>query len=280
MNYLDKLKEAADKYNSIVCMGLDPVLENIPLEGQAADCILEFYETILDRIVKSGVYPGAVKPNYAFYAQYGLDAISALKKIIGFYKGAGIPVILDVKRGDIGTTAQAYAEEAYAFFDADAVTLSPYMGYDSISPFIKNYPERGAYILTKTSNKSSGDIQDISYNGAPLFEYVARKILDWHFDGIGSVAGATYPEQLDAIADIFIKSNKEVAMLIPGVGSQGGSLAEVMKVLRRFGDIRIHRINSSSGINFAWKKKSGKHYADAAVEALQELNEEIALSSI
>ena len=261
-------------------MGLDPVLDSIPLKGSPGECIFEFYETILDRIVKLNEYPGAVKPNYAFYAQYGLEGISALKKIIDIYKNAGIPIILDVKRGDIGTTAQAYAEEAYTFFGADAVTLSPYMGYDSISPFVKKFPDKGAYILTKTSNESSGDLQDILYNSAPLFEYVAKKILDWHFDGIGSVAGATYPEQLETISDIYIKSGKEVAMLIPGVGSQGGSLEAVMKALRRFGDIRIHRINSSSGINFAWKKKSGMHYADAAVEALKELNDEIGSLSI
>lgn len=278
MNYLEKLRNSVDKHGSIVCLGLDPVIENIPVEGGSpAERIFEFYETILDRIVKSNEYPGAVKPNYAFYAQYGLEAIAALKKIIALYKQSEIPLILDVKRGDIGTTARAYAAEAYDFFDADAVTLSPYMGYDSISPFAENYPDKGAYILTKTSNQSSGEIQDIIYNGAPLFEYTAGKIVDWHFDGIGSVAGATYPEQLDAIADIFIKSGKDVALLIPGVGAQGGSLEAVLKSLKKFSDTRIHRINSSSGINYAWKKKPGRHYADAAVDALKELHDEINL---
>ena len=278
MNYLEKLRNAAVKHKSIACLGLDPVIEDIPIEGKnPSDKILEFYETILDRIVKSGEYPGAAKPNYAFYAQYGLDAIGALKKIIAMYKQAGIPVILDVKRGDIGTTARAYASEAYDFFDADAVTLAPYMGYDSISPFIDNYPERGAYILTKTSNPSSGDIQDIIYKEAPVFEYMAGKIIDWHFDGIGSVAGATYPEQLDSISEIFIKSGKDVALLIPGVGAQGGSMEAVMKTLKKFNDIKIHRINSSSAINYAWKKKPNTHYADAAVDALKKLNDEIGL---
>ena len=278
MNYLEKLRNAAAKHKSIACLGLDPVIEDIPIEGKnPSEKILEFYETILDRIVKSGEYPGAAKPNYAFYAQYGLDAINTLKKIIAMYKQAGILVILDVKRGDIGTTARAYASEAYDFFDADAVTLAPYMGYDSISPFIDNYPERGAYILTKTSNPSSGDIQDIIYNGAPLFEYMAAKIIDWHFNGIGSVAGATYPEQLDSISEIFIKSGKDVALLIPGVGAQGGSMEAVMKTLKKFKDIKIHRINSSSAINYAWKKKPDMHYADAAVEALKKLNDEIGL---
>jgi len=278
MNYLEKLRNASNKYKSIACLGLDPVIEDIPIEGKSpSEKILEFYETILDRIVKSGEYPGAVKPNYAFYSQYGLDAIGTLKKIITMYKQAGIPVILDVKRGDIGTTARAYASEAYDFFDADAVTLSPYMGYDSISPFIDNYPERGAYILTKTSNPSSSDIQDILYNGAPLFEYIAGKIVDWYFAGIGSVAGATYPEQLDSVSEIFIKSGKDIALLIPGVGAQGGSMEAVTKTLKKFKDTKIHRINSSSGINYAWKKKPNMHYADAAVDALKKLNDEIGL---
>ncbi len=275
MNYIEKLIQAYDRFGSIVCMGLDPVITDIPFEGEPGAKILKFYETILDRLVQKNIFPGAVKPNYAFYAQYGLEGISSLKKICDMYREAGLPVILDVKRGDIGSTAKAYAGEAYSFFNADAVTLSPYMGYDSIRPFAENFPDRGAYILTKTSNPSSGDMQDIMFNGAPLFEYTAKKILDWHFEGIGSVAGATYPEQLEKIGKIFAASGRNVAMLIPGVGSQGGSLAAVMAALKQFPDLRIHRINSSSGINYAWKKKPGVDYADAAAEALDELNSQI-----
>jgi orotidine-5'-phosphate decarboxylase len=275
MNYLDLLRRSSDRFGSLVCLGLDPVLENIPLEGSPGERILEFYETMISRMVSAKVCPSAVKPNYAFYAQYGLEGISALKKVIDVCREAGLPVILDVKRGDIGTTARAYAGEAYDFFGADAVTLSPYMGYDSIGPFAESYPHKGAYILTKTSNASSGEVQDIAYEGAPLYEYIAKKILDWHFPGIGSVVGATYPEQLERISSIYIASGKDVPLLIPGVGTQGGSLEAVMRALKAFSDIRIHRINSSSAINYAWKKKKGLHYADAALEALKELNDDI-----
>lgn len=277
MNYNEKLKEAADKSGSIICMGMDPVISEIPIEGKPGDVILKFYEDILERIAGAGVYPGAVKPNYAFYAQYGLEGIEALQKLIAVYKQANIPVILDAKRGDIGSTAAAYAREAYNFFNADAVTLSPYMGYDSVRPFAENYPDKGAYILTKTSNAGSGDIQDILCpTGEPLFMHTAGKIIgDWHFDGIGSVAGATWPKQLEAITGLFAESGKNVAMLIPGVGVQGGSIAEVLKALGKFPDIRIHRINSSSGINYAWKNKPGMYYADAALEALKELNGQV-----
>lgn len=277
MNYIELLKTTADKYASIVCLGLDPVLEDIPLEkGTPGGRIYTFYEGILNAIVKEKVYPASVKPNYAFYAQYGFDGLEALHKIIKLYRGAGFPVILDVKRGDIGKTADAYSREAFEFFEADAVTLSPYMGYDSISPFMKNYPDRGYYILNKTSNKSSGDIQDIDTKGEPVFIHVSRKILDWYHPGIGAVVGATYPEQLEKISGIFRASGKEVPLLIPGVGSQGGSVAEVMKVLASPGDWRIHRINSSSAINYAYKKSPGLDYASAAVRALGDLNGEIA----
>lgn len=275
MNYLELLKTTTDRYNSIVCLGLDPVLEDIPLDkGTPGERIAAFYEGILDRIVKEKVYPASVKPNYAFYAQYGFDGLQALHRIIGLYRAAGFPVILDVKRGDIGKTAEAYSREAFEFFGADAVTLSPYMGYDSISPFMKNFPDRGYYILNKTSNKSSGDIQDIDTRGEPVFLHVSRKILDWYHPGIGAVVGATYPEQLEKISAIFGASGKEVPLLIPGVGSQGGSVAEVMKVLAT-GDWRLHRINSSSAINYAYKKNPGMDYASAAVKALRELNDEI-----
>lgn len=278
MNYIDMLKGSAKKYSSIVCLGLDPVIEDIPeTEGTPGERIFKFYENILNAIVKKNVFPGAAKPNYAFYAQYGIDGIISLEKVIAIYKNAGIPVILDYKRGDIGKTAAAYAKEAFDFFKADAVTLSPYLGYDSIEPYIKNYPDKGYYILTKTSNASSGEIQDVQTGGRDFFLHIADMIVKWYHPGIGSVAGATYPEQLDKINDTFIKSGKEIPFLIPGVGTQGGSISEVMAVLKKCPDATIHRINASSSINYAYKKYKDMSYADAAVQALREMNEEIGL---
>jgi len=276
MNYIDMLKTSADKSGSIVCMGLDPVIEDIPeTDGTPGERIYIFYENILNKLIQKKIFPGAVKPNYAFYAQYGLDGITSLEKIIRIYKSAEIPVILDYKRGDIGKTAKAYAKEAFDFFDADSVTLSPYLGYDSIEPYIKDYPAKGYYILTKTSNSSSGEIQDIKANDKEIFINVAELIVKWYHPGIGSVAGATYPEQLEKISDIFINSGKEIPFLIPGIGAQGGSIEEVIKVIRRSSDIGIHRINASSSLNYAYKTFKNLKYDDASVEALKQMNEEI-----
>lgn len=276
MNYLELLKHSATRFNSIVCLGLDPVIEDIPLSGKPAEVIISFYEKILNRMVQTKTYPGAVKPNYAFYAQYGFEGIEALHKIIQIYSKEGFPVILDVKRGDIGKTAQAYAKESFDFFRADAVTLSPLLGYDSISPFIKGYPDKGYYVLTRTSNASASEIQDRSLDtGEKIYEHIAHMIITWYHPGIASVAGATYPEQLEQISNIFTVSGREIPFLIPGVGSQGGSVAEVMSVLRKTENIRIHRINSSSAINYAYKKHTSLSFDQAAVEELKALNDEI-----
>lgn len=278
MNYLETLTTTADRFSSIVCLGLDPVIDEIPLQtGTIRERIIFFYEQILNQILKKKIYPASVKPNYAFYARYGMEGIEALQHIIGRYRDEGIPVILDVKRGDIGKTAAAYADEAFSFFKADAVTLAPYMGLDSIKPFIDHSPDKGYYVLNRTSNKSAVDIQDLEVNGEPLYIKVSRKILDWYHPGIGAVVGATYTRELSEIMDVFSSGNREVPLLIPGVGTQGGSASEVTEILRKYGDIRIHRINSSSGINYAYKRFEGMHFADAAVKALNELNQEIGL---
>ena len=276
MSYLDMLKNSAEKFSSIVCMGLDPVIEDIPeKDGTPGTRIFVFYEKILNKLVQKKIFPGAVKPNYAFYAQYGIDGIVSLEKIIKIYKSAGIPVILDYKRGDIGKTAKSYAKEAFDFFDADSVTLSPYLGYDSIEPYIKDYPDQGYYILTKTSNSSSGEIQDVKSGDKEMFLHVAELIVKWYHPGIGSVAGATYPEQLEKISDIFISSGKEIPFLIPGVGAQGGSIEEVIKIIKRSSNIGIHRINASSSLNYAYKTFKDMKYDDASAEALKQMNDEI-----
>lgn len=277
MNYLELMKTSAEKFNSIVSLGLDPVIEEMPIKkGTEAEKIFSFYESILNSIVKHKVYPGAVKPNYAFYAQYGLSGIEALSKIIKIYKAEKIPVILDVKRGDISKTALAYAKECFEFFKADSVTLAPYMGYDSISPFIESYPDKGYYILNKTSNKSSKDIQDILLNNSkPVYMHVAEKILDWYHPGIGAVIGATFVSELADICKIFNSSGKEIPLLIPGVGTQGGKLEDIIPVLKQTSDIKIHRINSSSQINYAYKNYKHLSFSDAAVEELKKLNDNI-----
>jgi len=211
MNYSDLLVSTAKKWKSIVCLGLDPVLEKIPInETNLRKKIFIFFESILNEIVRQNIYPSAVKPNYAFYAQYGFDGLHALKDVISLYQHAGLPVILDAKRGDIGSTSQAYARECFEFFNADAVTLSPYMGYDSIHPFLTFNPDKGIYVLCRTSNKSAIDFQDLITDGSPLYMKVAEKICEWNSNNIGAVIGATYPRELENILCMSSNYDKKI----------------------------------------------------------------------
>lgn len=287
MSFIEQLKQKAEETGNIVCVGLDPVIEKIPLKMPPAKAIEKFYLDILDAFIGENVVPSIVKPNIAFYEQYDIEGLLALKKIIKEYKKAGIPVILDAKRGDIGKTSAAYAKALFDVWDADAITVAPYMGSDSVSPFIE-YCEKvkGVYILVRTSNKGAVDLQNLDVNGTPLYMKTAEKLVQWHKNGVGAVVGATYPKELEEINAFFAKSGKEVPLLIPGVGGQGGSAKEVVEILRKNkknnkenGDkldkLNIHRINSSSGINYAYLDKKTDDYMGAAVKALKELIKEI-----
>ena len=274
MNYRQLLTENFKKHNSLICMGMDPILSKIPVEEKnVSKRIYKFYEKILNEIIHKNVYPSCVKPNYAFYARYGFEGIEALYNLIKLYKDNGLPVILDVKRGDIGTTAEAYAEESFDFFSADAVTLSPYLGRDSITPFSLKYPDKGYYVLCKTSNKSSGEIQDLLVSGKPLYLVVAQFLAGLSIDGIGAVAGATYPDQLKAILDESSNSGNILPLLIPGIGTQGGDLKSIVSIIKSY-NLPLHRINASSSINFAYEKYGGD-FASAAVTEISKLNTEI-----
>jgi orotidine-5'-phosphate decarboxylase len=278
-DYTKLLKQKAEETNSIVCMGLDPVLKKIPLEGDPGEVITKFYLDILEAIKSEGVMPATAKPNIAFYAQYGFEGLKALKRIMEEYKKAGIQIILDAKRGDIGKTSAAYAKELFNFWQADAITVAPYMGSDSVEPFFEYCTNgRGVYMLVRTSNKGAVDMQDLEVDNIPIYMKVAKKLVEWHRPGVCAVVGATYPAELEKISKFFVESGKEVPLLIPGVGAQGGSALDVVAALKKTGnDIRIHRINSSSGINYAYEEKGTDDYAGAAVKAIKELNREIGL---
>ncbi len=277
MSYVDDLRERAKNVKSIVCMGMDPIIEKIPIKGEPRPVIEGFYLDILKEMNKRDSYPAIIKPNIAYFEQYGFDGLNALKTIINQYKSSGIPTLLDAKRGDIGKTSTAYAKSVYEFWDSDAVTIAPYMGTDSVEPFIEWCEEgKGVYILCRTSNKGAADLQDLKVDGVPVYMKLAENIIQWHKPGVGAVVGATYLEELEEISRFFVESKKEVPLLIPGVGSQGGSAGEVVEVLKKTNnDILIHRINSSSGINYAYIKKGTSDYAKAAVDALEILNKEI-----
>ncbi|MBN2453934.1 orotidine-5'-phosphate decarboxylase [Candidatus Woesearchaeota archaeon] len=279
MGYVEKLRESAEKNGSIVCMGMDPVLEKIPISrGDAEKKITKFYTDILDAAESENAKPGILKPNYAFYAQYGFPGLRALENVMKYAHKKGLMVIMDGKRADIGKTSAAYAKEAFDFWKADSVTLAPYMGKDSLMPFIEQTEKgKGVYILVRTSNMGALDIQSLKVDGKTVFMKTAEKVAgDWHKPGVGAVVGATAPKELEEISKFFVSTGKEVPLLIPGVGAQGGTAQEVVSALKKSGnDLALHRINSSSGLNYAYEKYKTDDYAGAAVKAIKELNREI-----
>ncbi|MBI5229038.1 orotidine-5'-phosphate decarboxylase [Candidatus Micrarchaeota archaeon] len=284
MSYYDLLERTAKEFNSIVCMGADPVIEKIPLkQGSVEERIASFYEEIIEACKTEDALPGAIKPNYAFYAQHGFEGLHALKKVCEKVKEERIPLIIDLKRGDIGKTSTAYAKEAFSFWEGDAVTISPYMGTDSVMPFVNETTgkEKGVYVLNRTSNPGAVDFQDIEAGGKKNFEWVSESILKWGASAegnVGAVVGATSMNELEAIARKYTESKQQVPLLIPGVGAQGGSANEVVEALKRAKySLGIVRINSSAGINYAYEKEKTDDFAGAAARAIKELNQEIGL---
>ncbi len=262
MTFIERLDEASKKNNSLLCIGLDIDLKKIPASLlNKGDPIFDFNKAIIDS-TKDLVC--AYKPNIAFYEMYGIYGLQALIKTIE-YIGGEVPVILDAKRGDIGNTALAYAKAVFDVFKADAVTLNPYMGFDSIEPFLM-YKDKGLFILCLTSNHSSKDFQT---DGAePLYKQVAKKVKIWNnFGNCGLVVGATNPEELKEIRSIA----GEMPILIPGIGAQGGDLHSSVRFgVTKKGDRAI--INSSRGIIYA---STGEDFAGTARVAARKLKEEI-----
>ncbi len=276
MNFLELLETAAERSSSIICFGMDPAIGRMPLQQKdVTKKIVKFYSEILAAVADK---IGAVKPNYAFFAQYGFPGLKAMEELIAAAKKKKLPVILDAKRGDIGKSSEAYSKEVFKIWKADAVTVSPYMGSDSVTPFI-NYcgSGKGVYILVRTSNPGAADLQQPQLkNGKEVFMEAAAKVVEWHKDGLGAVVGATNIAEFDKIAKFFEAAKKKIPLLIPGVGAQGGSAKEVAAALRRInGNILIHRINSSSGISYAYEKYGKDDYVGAAERAVKGLNSEI-----
>jgi len=258
-----------------VCFGLDPVLSLIPAEaGSPEDKIRKFYFDILEEFLRRNITPAVAKPNSAYYECVSIGAMQVLAEIIATYRREGMLVILDAKRGDIGKSSEAYSKAAFDVYGANAVTVNPLMGSDSVKPFLRE--ENGIYVLLRTSNKGSGDFQT-----PELVKTVAKKILEWDNGGVGAVVGATNTCDIAEIANFFSKQKKEIPFLIPGVsipgvpGGQGGDAREVINALREGGFKRnIHVLNSSSGLSYAWQA-SGKpgDYASACADALERLAE-------
>lgn len=228
------LERRIDDCSSLLCIGLDPHISD--LEHPTAASALEFS---LNLVRQTAPYAAAFKPNAAFFEQFGSRGWSALKGVIAAIqqesqrRGSMIPVILDAKRGDIASTAEAYAESAFNRLGAHCITLSPYLGKDSVDPFITNQ-EKGVFLLCKTSNPGSGDLQDLALEGGELlYERVARLASQWNTgNNIGLVVGATQPEAMARIRAAV----PELWFLAPGVGAQGGNLETALQAgLRKDG---------------------------------------------
>ncbi len=299
MSYLGLLRQSARDNKSIVCMGLDPVPEALPRSNEGlSEKIADYLDRIFKMMKQEKAFPAAFKPNEGFYSKHdsaycgnfiGSFILSSLFPYIREKFFPGIPLILDNKRGDIATSSANYAEEGFSGWRADAVTVHPYMGTDSVMPFAEHCKNgKGVYILNRTSNKGAKDFQDLQViiegeKTMPLYMAVAAKIAEWAAEnpGVGAVVGATYPDELSRIAEFYVKSGAEVPLLIPGVGGQGGSAKEVVQRLKDAGyDLSIVRINSSSGLTHPWKTfdKAPKTLAECAkrcIEELKKLNEEI-----
>jgi orotidine-5'-phosphate decarboxylase len=262
MDFFEKLAGAIKRNQSLLCVGLDPDPALMPEDIN----IFEFNKAIIDA---TAGFVCAYKPNIAFYEALGSEGLDALKSTRDAIPG-DIPVIIDAKRSDIGNTARAYARGLFDYYNFDAATVNPYLGYDSLEPFIQ-YRERGVFVLCRTSNKGATDFQSLPVKdagGRSLFEVVAGKVNEWNeYGNLGLVVGATYPEELKLIRQRY----PEMPLLIPGVGVQGGELAQVVA-----GGVDAGRkktvINSSRQILYASR---GQDFARAAGQAARGLRDKI-----
>ena len=262
--FIEKLAASWERSDSLVCVGLDPEIERLP-PGIAVQPspIFQFNKAIIDATADLVC---AYKPQFAHYAAY--EAEDQLERTIEYIHRSypGIPVILDSKRGDVGNTAQRYAIEAFERYGADAVTVNPYMGGDSLEPFLQ-YQDRGVIILCRTSNPGGRDLQDLEVGGRKLYQVVADMAArKWNTRGnCLLVVGATQPRELAEVREIV----GNMPFLVPGVGAQGGDVA--LAVTNGQTDDGTGLIVSSSrGILYAGTDDSFSTAARAAAQALRE----------
>lgn len=304
---INKLVEKIKKTGAPIVVGLDPMMKFVPehiqkkvfaeygetLEG-AAEAIWQYNKEIVDHIYD---FIPAVKPQIAMYEQFGIPGMIAFKKTVDYCKEKDLVVIGDIKRGDIGSTSEAYAvghlgkvavgSKSYYGFDEDFATVNPYLGSDGVNPFIKVCKEekKGLFILVKTSNPSSGEFQDrllSDEDNRPLYEIVGEQVAKWgqehmgdSYSYIGAVVGATYPEQGKILRKIMPKS----FILVPGYGAQGGKGADLVHFFNEDGLGAI--VNSSRGIIAAYQQEKyadfgAEHFAEASRAAVEDMKADIA----
>lgn len=291
-HFSDRLATAVRTRRSVVCVGLDPVLERMPPdllqkyrpqaaelgeEAAVAACFQEFCSGIIDAVADVAA---CVKPQAAFFEQYGAAGWQALAAVVRCAREYELPVILDVKRGDIASTGAAYARAAFggaagfggpaAGIGADAVTASPYLGDDSLSPLVEYCSNgRGVFVLTRTSNPGAALLQEVEVDGRPLFLRVADLVRDLGaahigeqgYSDVGAVAGATAPAQLRQVREAL----PQAFLLVPGYGAQGAGADALAGVA--VGEAAGFVVNASRSIIFAWQTDGGDYRRAAAVAA-------------
>lgn len=268
MKFVQRLERAWAAGDTLLCVGLDPDPAKLPKHLAAASHpLFEFGRAIVDATADLVC---AFKPQIAYYA--AARAENQLEMTIAYIRRHHpvIPVILDAKRGDIGSTAEMYAREAFERYQADAVTVNPYLGFDALAPFLE-FQDKGVIVLCRTSNPGARDVQDIESKGRKLYEVIAEKAArDWNANGnVLLVVGATYPEELARIRAIV----GDMPILVPGVGAQGGDVAAVV-ANGATADGTGLIISTSRAVLYAG---SGEDYAAAARAAAQKLRDEINL---
>lgn len=263
-----RLTRRAATANSLLCIGLDPAIGRMPAGiPDTADGVIEFCERLVDATADLAL---AFKPNLAFFLAYGADGLDALYTIRDIVPD-DVPVVLDCKIGDIGSTATAYATAWFDELNVDAITVHPYLGEDSLEPFLER-PDKGVLVLAKTSNPGSGDLQDktLAETQCPLYRYVASRAADWderYPATVGLVVGATWPDQLRQIRDVA----PTLPILLPGLGTQGGDLEGALRAGLDSNGAGL-LCSSSRGIMYA---SSEDDFAAAARTAALRLRDEI-----
>lgn len=288
MNFADRLVQAIKEKGSPICVGLDPHFELLPeafKKQKPFEAIWNFNRAILDAI--SSLVP-IVKPQLAFYERWGVEGMRAFWETIKYAKELGLLVLVDGKRNDIGSTAQAYAE-AYLSSEAggfgayvDALTVNAYLGSDGIRPFVEicKKEDKGIFVLVKTSNPSSGELQDLELkSGEKLKEKLAKDLALWGqeltgksgYSSLGAVVGATYPEDLQSLRKLM----PQQILLIPGFGAQGATAQDLKTCFDQKGGGAI--VNSSRGITFAYREKeyADLSFTEAAKRAVLAMQKEL-----
>ncbi len=264
--FIAHLEQSWSRSDSLVCVGLDPEIERFPSElADQASPIFQFNKAIIDATADLVC---AYKPQFAHYAAY--EAEDQLERTIEYIHRAhpGVPVILDAKRGDVGNTAERYAIEAFERYGADAVTVNPYLGGDALEPFLR-YQDKGVIVLCRTSNPGARDLQDLEIGGRKLYHTVAE-LAARHWNSRGNcllVVGATYPRELAEVREIV----GNMPFLVPGVGAQGGDVAQAVQCGQTAAGTGLI-ISSSRSILYA---SSGEDFASAARKATLTLRDQI-----